>query len=60
MVCSVEQGELFSNTLVKEIKEKFYHVDIDPIKNKKRLFYDNSGGAFRLKAASHIFKKLSK
>ncbi len=52
------QGELFSNALTKEIKEKFYHVDIDPITNKKRLFFDNSGGSFRLKAANDIFKKL--
>lgn len=53
-----QQGEFFSDSLVKEIKDKFYHVDIDPITNKKRLFYDNSGGAFRLKAASETFRKL--
>ena len=52
-----QQGEFFSDSLVKEIKDKFYHVDIDPITNKKRLFYDNSGGAFRLKAASETFRK---
>ncbi|MFK7984169.1 MAG: aminotransferase class V-fold PLP-dependent enzyme [Saprospiraceae bacterium] len=52
------QGELFSETLTKAIKEKFYHVDIDPISNKKRLFFDNSGGSFRLKAANDIFTKL--
>ncbi|MEL0658699.1 aminotransferase class V-fold PLP-dependent enzyme [Psychromonas arctica] len=53
-----QQGEFFSDSLVKEIKNKFYHVDIDPITNKKRLFYDNSGGSFRLKAASETFRKL--
>jgi len=58
MNSNVQQGEFFSDSLVKEIKDKFYHVDIDPIKNKKRIFFDNSGGAFRLKAASNIFKKL--
>lgn len=52
------QGEFFSKALTKAIKEKFYHVDIDPISNKKRLFFDNSGGSFRLKAANDIFKKL--
>ena len=52
------QGKFFSNSLIKEIKEKFYHVDIDPITNKKRLFFDNSGGSFRLKAANDIFTKL--
>ncbi|MEO9945832.1 aminotransferase class V-fold PLP-dependent enzyme [Paraglaciecola sp.] len=54
----IEHGELFSDLMIKEIKDKFYHVDIDPISNKRRLFFDNSGGAFRLKAASHSFKKL--
>ena len=52
------QGELFSDELLKAIKEKFYHVDVDPISNKKRLFFDNSGGSFRLKAANDIFTKL--
>ena len=53
-----EQGEFFSDALTKAIKEKFYHVDIDPISHKKRLFFDNSGGSFRLKAANDIFTKL--
>jgi selenocysteine lyase/cysteine desulfurase len=55
---SIEQGELFNDSMVKEIKEKFYHVDIDPVKNTKRIFFDNSGGSFRLKAASQTFKKI--
>ena len=55
---NVEQGQLFSELLSKEIKDKFYHVDIDPISKTKRLFFDNSGGSFRLKAASNIFKEL--
>ena len=52
------QGKLFSDALTKAIKAKFYHVDTDPITNKKRLFFDNSGGSFRLKAANDIFTKL--
>ncbi|MGP9558180.1 aminotransferase class V-fold PLP-dependent enzyme, partial [Psychrobacter sp. AOP7-A1-24] len=48
----------FNELLSKEIKDKFYHVDIDPINKIKRLFFDNSGGSFRLKAASNVFKKL--
>ncbi|MGO2386419.1 MAG: aminotransferase class V-fold PLP-dependent enzyme [Psychrobacter sp.] len=55
---NVEQGQLFNELLSKEIKDKFYHVDIDPINKIKRLFFDNSGGSFRLKAASNVFKKL--
>lgn len=58
MKYNVEQGQLFSELLSQEIKDKFYHVDIDPINKTKRLFFDNSGGSFRLKAASNTFKKL--
>ncbi|WP_208855343.1 aminotransferase class V-fold PLP-dependent enzyme [Psychrobacter alimentarius] len=55
---NIEQGQLFDELLSKEIKDKFYHVDVDPINKTKRLFFDNSGGSFRLKAASHAFTKL--
>ena len=55
---NVEQGQLFNELLSKEIKDKFYHVDIDPINKTKRLFFDNSGGSFRLKTASHTFTAL--
>ena len=58
MNSNIEQGELFSDSLLTDIKEKFYHVDFDPIQNKKRIFFDNSGGAFRLKAAIDKFKQL--
>ena len=58
MNSNIEQGELFSDSLLTEIKEKFYHVEFDPIQNKKRIFFDNSGGAFRLKAAIDKFKQL--
>ena len=44
--------------LTAQIREKYHHVDIDPFTNKKRLFFDNSGGSFRLKAASDAFKKV--
>lgn len=52
------KGELFSEELLKEIQEKFYHVDLDPIYNAERIFFDNAGGALRLKAANDIFKKM--
>lgn len=55
---NIEQGQLFDELLSKEIKDKFYHVDVDPINKTKRLFFDNSGGSFRLKAASNAFTKL--
>ena len=51
-------GELFDNLLMKNIRSKFLNLNIDPKSKKKRLFFDNSGGAFRLKAASDIFQKI--
>ena len=40
---------LFSPELQKEIKEKFYYVNEDYL-GRKRQFFENSGGSFRLKA----------
>jgi cysteine desulfurase/selenocysteine lyase len=51
-------GQLMPTELVKEIKDRYYYVDVDPFTNKERLFFDNSGGSFRLKAASEIFQKV--
>jgi selenocysteine lyase/cysteine desulfurase len=45
-----KNGLAFSEELVKEIKDKFFYVDSDPISGK-RLFFDNAGGAVRLKKA---------
>ncbi len=45
------EKDLFPAELQKEIKEKFYYVDQDPHTGKKRLFFENSGGSFRLKEA---------
>lgn len=45
------EKELFSAELQKEIKDRFYYVDIDPHIEAKRLFFENAGGSFRLKAA---------
>lgn len=50
------QGLLFPEELLKEIREKFYHVEFDPITKRRRLFFDNAGGSYRLKEASDRFK----
>lgn len=55
---AIKNGQLMPAELTAQIREKYYHVDIDPFTNKKRLFFDNSGGSFRLKAASEAFKKV--
>lgn len=54
---NLNKGELFSNELLKEIKNKFYNVDSDPEKGE-RLFFDNAGGSFRLKSALEAFAKI--
>jgi len=54
----INQGQLFDENLIKEIKELFYHVDEDPILKKRRIFFDNAGGSLRLKKANDVFKKI--
>ncbi len=58
MVDDINKGQIFDEQLSKEIKEKFYHVDFDPIYNTERVFFDNAGGALRLKSANDTFKKI--
>lgn len=43
-------GRLFDAQLQKEIREKFYYLERDG-KGRERLFFENSGGSLRLKAA---------
>lgn len=51
------EGLLLPEELQKEIKEKFYYVDEDPDIGE-RIFMDNAGGAFRLKAAVNRFAEI--
>lgn len=44
------KGELFSDSLQRQIKDRFSYVDHDP-KGRARLFFENAGGSLRLKAA---------
>ncbi|MDN8612311.1 aminotransferase class V-fold PLP-dependent enzyme [Variovorax ginsengisoli] len=48
------QGELFSDALIAQIKSRFHYVDHD-MSGRERLFFDNAGGSFRLKAAVEQF-----
>ncbi|MEX3815349.1 aminotransferase class V-fold PLP-dependent enzyme [Paraburkholderia sp. BR13439] len=43
-------GELFSDSLMREIKDRFHQIDRDS-DGRERLFFDNAGGSFRLKRA---------
>lgn len=48
----IKNGQLMPADLTAQIRDKYYHVDVDPFTKSKRLFFDNSGGSFRLKDAS--------
>lgn len=54
----INRGQLFDKQLSKEIKGMFCHVDVDPVMNKRRIFFDNAGGSLRLKKANDMFKKM--
>lgn len=54
---TVNRGLLFDRQLSEEIKNRFYHMDYDPVSKERRLFFDNAGGALRLKSANDTFKK---
>ena len=51
-------GQLMPEDLLKEVRDRYYHVDVDPFTKEKRLFFDNSGGSFRLKEASRVFQEV--
>ncbi|HEX7936939.1 MAG TPA: aminotransferase class V-fold PLP-dependent enzyme [Paraburkholderia sp.] len=51
---SSRQGQLFSASLMEQIKSRFHYVDHD-VDGRARLFFDNAGGSFRLKAATDVF-----
>ncbi len=53
----LKEGQLFPEELLKEIRDKFYYINYDPATETCRLYFDNSGGSYRLKAASNSFKK---
>lgn len=54
----IKNGQLMPAELTAQVREKYYYVDVDPFTKKNRLFFDNSGGSFRLKAASEAFRNV--
>ncbi|MEX3950763.1 aminotransferase class V-fold PLP-dependent enzyme [Paraburkholderia sp. EG287B] len=54
---SSRQGQLFAESLMEQIKSRFHYVDCD-VDGRARLFFDNAGGSFRLKAASEAFARI--
>ena len=54
---SSSRGQLFSESLMEQIKSRFHYVDHD-VDGRSRLFFDNAGGSFRLKAALEAFARI--
>lgn len=54
---NIAEGELLSDALMKEVKSRFHYVDHD-MNGRERLFFDNAGGSFRLKAAVDQFARI--
>jgi selenocysteine lyase/cysteine desulfurase len=54
---SSPRGALFPDALMQQIKSRFHHVDRD-IDGRERLFFDNAGGSFRLKAAVDAYARV--
>lgn len=55
---TLQEGVLFSEELQKEIKDKFYNVDSDPLREGRRIYFDNAGGAFRLKSVLESYNRI--
>ena len=54
---TASKGELFDDALTAQIKARFLYVDHD-MTGRERLFFDNAGGSFRLKAAVERFASI--
>lgn len=54
---SSPRGALFPDALMQQIKSRFHHVDRD-VDGRERLFFDNAGGSFRLKAAVDAYARI--
>jgi cysteine desulfurase / selenocysteine lyase len=52
-----ESGELFSPSVTRAVKDRFLHVDRDAA-GRERLYFDNAGGAFRLKSTIDCFARV--
>lgn len=53
----LERGQAFSDALMREVKARFLQVDHDH-HGRERLYFDNAGGSFRLKAAAERFAQV--
>ena len=52
-----ENGKLFSSEDMKRVRDSFYYVNVDAT-GESRLYFDNAGGAYRLKKAEEKFREI--
>lgn len=51
------ESELFPESLMREVRARFHHIEHD-LDGRERLFFDNAGGSFRLKAAVEAYAQI--
>ncbi len=54
-----ERGLLFEDSILSEIRDKFWRIDVDG-DGTRRLFFENAGGSLRLKSVIDISNELNK
>ncbi len=57
-ISDTKNGKLFTNSTMQFVKDSFFNVDVD-LNGRRRLFFDNAGGSFRLKKAVERYAEIS-
>ena len=55
---NTNEGQFFTDETMQTVKESFHYVDED-LNGRRRLFFDNAGGSFRLKKAVEAYASLA-
>ncbi len=57
-ISEIKKGKLFTDEVMHHVKNAFHFVDTD-LNNRRRLFFDNAGGSFRLKKCVETYARLA-
>ncbi len=55
---NLNEGKFFSDEMMQSVKDSFYFVDVD-LNGRRRLFFDNAGGSFRLIKSVEAYARLA-
>ena len=55
---NLNEGKFFPDDLMQSVKDSFHYVDVD-LNGRRRLFFDNAGGSFRLKKSVETYARLA-